>query len=569
MLKIRTLFLFIFALLFSSFFLFYNLGYEQLFFGDESIHLSVIKEMLISGDWMHPTFRGHSYFSKPPLKMWVTLVLSHAFEPSLFWLRFPDALFSLISMALIFTLGMKLFSSALTGSMAVVFLISCPIYLFRHCARMGVQDSTLFLCTTALMLAFWSLYKKNKDKETVYFSKEWIYIALFVAIGLMVKYIAGFYGLICGCTFLFVTTPINKVLRKWLKPFIVISFLSIIPLLIWLLYLQQNYFSEFYDVFVVENFQRFMGEGIHNVGGKGFYFRELVINEKFLSAILLCPLLIFWLYKIYKKDISYIYLFVWGICPIVGFSLLNSRLIWYMIPAFPAIALVAGNFLVTIFMFIFSHDSKHSKYYHLQFAIKILLALYLISIVFFQGEKLVDVTKRLLKEPKQYQVERIVKDIKDNGIKVTFYDRDDSSIFRKTSLPDYDRFFLLDILSQMKFQKAPEYLVLGEESDVLIFPACHLKTYQQENKNKFIKCAYFESTLGKGTRFNLPDSGYVATCLKNCDTLKSFSSCDKLPRKVMKQDCGKLDEAYKEAKKDYSPKNYAKKPSFFAPLRDY
>ncbi|MGI6524741.1 MAG: ArnT family glycosyltransferase [Bdellovibrionota bacterium] len=572
--KLTTKILFLtLILLLSAFFFFYNLGEAKLFFGDESIHVSVIKEMLLTGDLLHPTFRSHTYLSKPPLKMWGTLALVKTFEPSLFWLRFPDALFSTLSLVFIFLIALKLFKSPLIGFLSTLFLIGSETFLLRHCARMAVQDSSIFLSTTISLYLFLILYERKKVSPK--FAAELpILIGVITSAALLTKYVAGLYAIMSWCFFLLISTPLKKLIRNWYKEFIVIAVFSIVPFSIWICYVLTHYYSDFYNTFVVEIYQRLLGSGLHNASKKAVYFNELFLKGSLLPLSLIWPLSVYWIFKVIKREGAWIFLFAWGICPVILFSLLSSKLIWYIIPSYPAICLAAAAFLSEIATFVFKNRTPKKV---LNYLWKAILLTYLAVVTFQVSKKIIANADKVLTKKERYVAQILSAEIKTHLEKndpqtrvgkVTFLTPNGVSILKKTPLTDYNRFFLLDLLPYTAFIDDSNDIskTLLADTDFIIFPACRLK--EVRSKIELQVCATFDNTIFKGGRKKFPTNHYVVACLKNCLGLTLFKECSAIPHKIQDQDCAKIQKQLRETASKITPAEYAKRPSIYAPLRD-
>ena len=118
---------------------------------DESIHTGVTLELADTGRFK-PTWRGHRYLGKPPLKMWLTARLVNVFGVDETVLRIPDATAGLLSGLILWGLA-----RAAWGPVSAVLaptILWTSLFTFFHGAREGVQDAGVTLAVTVAVAAF-------------------------------------------------------------------------------------------------------------------------------------------------------------------------------------------------------------------------------------------------------------------------------------------------------------------------------------------------------------------------------------------------------------------------------
>jgi len=129
---------------------FTNLGGYALFDEDEPRNAVCGREMYERGDWIVPTFNAQLRTDKPILIYWLMQVSFHLFGVSEFAARFGSALLAVGTTLLTYHLGRKLFSPEI-GLLAGV--IVCTSLMFSAVGRSVTPDSVLIFCLT---LAFTS-----------------------------------------------------------------------------------------------------------------------------------------------------------------------------------------------------------------------------------------------------------------------------------------------------------------------------------------------------------------------------------------------------------------------------
>lgn len=133
----------------AAFILFTNLGYP-LFEPDESRNAQLALNICSSGDWMSLSLLGEPYWDKPPLQAWMTATSYRLFGPSEFSTRLPCAVASLLTLMTILLLGSKLYGFRTSFSAALLLLLCIG---FSIVGRYVTMDASLTFFTTVMFLA--------------------------------------------------------------------------------------------------------------------------------------------------------------------------------------------------------------------------------------------------------------------------------------------------------------------------------------------------------------------------------------------------------------------------------
>ncbi|MGA2032491.1 MAG: glycosyltransferase family 39 protein [Thermoguttaceae bacterium] len=130
---------------------FTNLGACRLWDMDEPLYASCARTMLDSHDWVVPTYNGHVFYDKPPLMFWTMLGGFEMFGVSEFAARFWSAVFGIATALATYHLGRLLFRREI-GLWAG--LIVASTIIFTVSARAATVDSALTFVTTLAVLLF-------------------------------------------------------------------------------------------------------------------------------------------------------------------------------------------------------------------------------------------------------------------------------------------------------------------------------------------------------------------------------------------------------------------------------
>lgn len=137
--------------------LLYCLGMDHLR-GSEERWAEISREMLITGDWFHPSINGSIYFDKPLLSYWpivgLAMVLGYLDE---FVIRLPSVIAGLIALWCTIRLGRRLFSEQ-TGRFAGWILLTS--FGFISVSRTASAD--MMNMTAVIMAVLWFFYCKDK-----------------------------------------------------------------------------------------------------------------------------------------------------------------------------------------------------------------------------------------------------------------------------------------------------------------------------------------------------------------------------------------------------------------------
>ncbi len=129
---------------------FVNLGATHLWDVDEAIFSQAAKEMYERGDAVTPYFNGAVFPDKPPVMYWLMMTAYEAFGTTEFAARFWSAVFGVGSVLLTYRLARLVFSPSVAFWSGLILATSLN---FNVIARAATPDSFLtFFCTLAMLL---------------------------------------------------------------------------------------------------------------------------------------------------------------------------------------------------------------------------------------------------------------------------------------------------------------------------------------------------------------------------------------------------------------------------------
>ena len=313
---------------FTALVLFFNLNSWSVTESSEARYAEISKEMLDTGDWIHPQLMGIYHYHKPPMTYWITAVSYKIFGVTPFAARFFLQISILLQIFLVYRIGIYIFSNTRSAFMSAMLYASFPVVIIG--GRALTTDS--YLATLVLLvLYFWFGYLKNSKKSFL--------IGSFLALGL------GF--LTKGPVVWIVPIVLWGIhlIQKKKKPEISkTGILGILLMLVigfsWFIFLYIED-SKFLDYFVFKHtIQRFATDTFSRSQPFWFYVAVLI-----LTAFPWFLMLLGKTKEIFQSPkTKTAFLWAWVIIPVVFFSFSQSKLILYILPVFSGLAL--GGFAV-------------------------------------------------------------------------------------------------------------------------------------------------------------------------------------------------------------------------------
>jgi 4-amino-4-deoxy-L-arabinose transferase-like glycosyltransferase len=136
-----------------------NLGGASLWDIDEGNNATAGREMYDSGNWVVPTFNGSLREDKPALLYWLQGGAYHFFGVNEFSARLPSALAALIAVLVVYELARGM-AGARVGLLAGVILSS--VVAFTAAGHFANPDALLTACLTFSLAHFWLDYRAGR-----------------------------------------------------------------------------------------------------------------------------------------------------------------------------------------------------------------------------------------------------------------------------------------------------------------------------------------------------------------------------------------------------------------------
>jgi len=316
---------------------FWQLGKLHLIDWDEAIYAGVAKSMVLTKDFLTPTWAGNLWFEKPPLYMWLTAFLYKFYGQTAFVARFWAASFGVLGVLFTYLLARKLFGR-FVGILSGIILATTFHYLYY--SRNGILDVPV----TFFMVACIFFFILGREKPI------WFVLSgLFLGLGVMTKGTVAF--LILPALLSLVIFEENK--KVFLNRYLGLGFgaflLTVLP---WHLYMYFKHGKTFLESYLFYHVFLRATSSIEGKSAETLVYIKVIRNSMRIWYLPLLPALIWSLWQIFKKNKNIIFLSVWAAFIFLAFSAANSKLIWYIIPIYPPLAILTAKFISEVLGYI-------------------------------------------------------------------------------------------------------------------------------------------------------------------------------------------------------------------------
>lgn len=320
----------ILALLFGVLFL-QLLGHFPLVDPDEARYAEIPREMLERGDLITPLLNYVKYFEKPVLLYWLNALSFSLFGISEFAARLACALSGLGTVLFSYHLGRELFGRRI-GMLSALVLGGCTGFLIQ--SRVNITDIPLtFTMTVALGSYILAARDADHPRPGYYYL-----FYLFAGLAVLAK---GLIGIVLPGAVIFWHIALTRrwrILKEMRLPTGILLFLAVTAP--WFVMVCQRNPEFFQFFFIHEHFERFLTK-VHNRYEPFWYFIPILFGFMIpWSFFIPSALRGFWRERSLPGGESRLYLALWAIIIFVFFSKSNSKLPAYILPVYPALAIL-------------------------------------------------------------------------------------------------------------------------------------------------------------------------------------------------------------------------------------
>lgn len=315
-----------------------TLGQRALLHPDEGRYAELSLGMLLSGDWVTPRLNGILYFEKPALQYWAGAISFFVFGINEFAARFWPALTGLLSILAVGLTGRRLWGA---GQFTAL-VMGGTLWFAANSHFLNLDTGLTFFLTLALCGFLWSM----QDDATAREQRYGLWIAWAAMAGATLS--KGLIGVLipAGALAFYIMTQADwRLLRKlrWFSG-MTLFFALCAPWFI-LVSARNPEFAHFF--FIHEHVERFL---THQHGREEpFWYFLPVLLVGFLPWTTLLPRLTLENARRTPGERFQAgrFLLCWALFVLLFFSVSGSKLPSYILPMFPALALLGGRTLAT------------------------------------------------------------------------------------------------------------------------------------------------------------------------------------------------------------------------------
>lgn len=322
--------------------LFYQLEAAALFEPDEGRNAEKAREILVLNDWITPHENFHPVLDKPIFFYWTIAIAYKVFGVSEWAARLPSVLAALGCIALVYRFAHVRWGRW-TALWSVLSLFTCVEFFVL--ARVVIFDMLLTFFLTLSLCAFYeALHGETGKQRQVWFLTTGLGLGAATLIKGLIGVVVPAIVIVC-----YLLLSKHRKVPRWIDLIaaILLFFAMVLP---WYLvaewrnpgYLQYYLWEEHLGRFVTDEFDR----------AEPWYYFIGVGVIGFMPWTPLLPVIARHLFKTgwqRKLDDKTLYLLSWAGLPFLFFSISQSKLPHYILPIFPALAMLTGVGLVQLY----------------------------------------------------------------------------------------------------------------------------------------------------------------------------------------------------------------------------
>jgi 4-amino-4-deoxy-L-arabinose transferase-like glycosyltransferase len=327
---------------FCAFLFFYGMGQFGLIGADEPRYAQVAREMLERKDWITPVLGGHAWLEKPPLYYWQAILAYAVFGVSDVAARVPAAVDATLLVIVVY-LFFRRFRRGVEVDAALITASGAGVIGYAHAASM---DMALAAAFGVGMLSWWAWRESGKR----------IYLTLFyfcMALGMLAKGpVAPLLAAVVIVLFALAVRDFRVLVKTLWLPGILLFCAIALPWYVAVQMRNQQFFREF---ILQHNLARFSSNLYHHREPFWYYLPVTAVAlmpwTVFVIAAVVESVRIWWAERqavSAETDLELqfrVFACCWLIVPVAFFSLSQSKLPGYILPAIPAGAVLLADYL--------------------------------------------------------------------------------------------------------------------------------------------------------------------------------------------------------------------------------
>ena len=318
------------------------LGMRPLANPDEGRYTEIPREMAASGDFVTPRLNGVKYFEKPPLVYWLSALTFRQFGVNEFTARLWGGLFSLGGVLITYVAARAMYGRG--AGIGAAIALSTTLFYYAM-SQIMLLDMAVAVTMSGAMFAFILAMREPRGRRRL-----WLFLACyaFMALATLAKGLIGI--AIPGAVMFLWVVLLNRWRALWpFYPLVGGALLLAIAVPWHICAARANAdFLDFY--FIHEHWLRFTTR-IHDRYQPWWFFLPILLLGLFPW--------IFFIWRAVRESLAggwkarqanseAWFLVIWVVFIMVFFSKSQSKLIPYILPVFPAIAVLCGRSLAAV-----------------------------------------------------------------------------------------------------------------------------------------------------------------------------------------------------------------------------
>jgi 4-amino-4-deoxy-L-arabinose transferase-like glycosyltransferase len=318
---------------------FASLGWRHLVPSDEGRYAEIAREMLASGDWVTIRYQGLKYFEKPPFQMWATALAYSVFGIGEWQARLWTGLSGLLGLAVIAHAARRWFGDRV-GALAALSLLAMPAWVLAgHVSSLDMGVAAALAVVLGALLAALNPAAAPQERS------RWLLVAwAAAAVAVLTK---GLIGVVLPAMVLTIHAILHRRAVPWKRLHAGAGILLLLAIAApWFVLVSSRNpeFARFF--FIHEHFERYTSE-VHQRGAPVWYFvPQLALG--LLPWLGLLPAM--WRSvraegraRTDPQDLRPLALLAtWALAIFAFFSASGSKLPGYIVPIYPALAIIAA-----------------------------------------------------------------------------------------------------------------------------------------------------------------------------------------------------------------------------------
>lgn len=305
---------------------------------DEVFYAGTAKEMIRQHTWSVPYLFGEPQFEKPIFTYWLLRIGFLMFGVSSFGARFFPALFAILGVLVVYILCSRVYADKAKSFLCAFVLMTSGLYV--GLARTVFTDMIFSVFILLSLASFYFGYHDRKWK-----SLGIVFFFVFSAFAVLTK---GPLGFIIPVLIVWIFLTVRRELTfLFCRASFLGAGLFLLIAVPWYWFIISRFGNDFIKEFFYNDHIRRLLVAEHKSNDKWYFYPFSMALCMFPWSIFTAASFIYLLKKFKNKTAQPMHLFLlcWVTAVFAVFQIAHSKLISYVMPLFPALAMITGDFI--------------------------------------------------------------------------------------------------------------------------------------------------------------------------------------------------------------------------------